>query len=69
MDTPYILLQVWIGPISSPPNLSGALVHQNNPPLDLKVRQLTNIKDGIEQLMEPLLLGIHVLQSLVGCGV
>jgi len=69
MGMPYISLQVWIGPISSPPNLSGALVHQNNPPLDLKVRQLTNIKDGIEQLMEPLLLGIHVLQSLVGCGV
>ena len=60
----YISLQVWIGP-----NLSGALVHQNNPPLDLKVRQLTNIKDGVEQLMEPIFLGLDVFQGLVGCGV
>lgn len=69
MDTPYILLQVWIAPRQSPPNLSGALVHQNNPPLDFKVRQFANIKDGIEQLMEPLLLGLDILQSLVSCGV
>ena len=65
----YISLQVWIGPNLITSKLSGALVHQNNPPLDLKVRQLTNIKDGIKQLMEPLILGIDVLQGLVGCGV
>ena len=68
-DTPYISPQVWIAPRQSPPNLSGALVHQNNPPLDLEVRQFANIKDGIEQLMEPLLLGLDILQSLVSCGV
>lgn len=69
MDTPYILLQVWIGPnlITSKPFRSACPPEQSA--LNLKVRQLTNIKDGIEQLMEPLLLGIHVLQSLVGCGV
>lgn len=69
MDTPYILLQVWIAPRQSPPNLSGALVHQNNPPLNLEVRQLTNIKDGVKQLMEPFFLGLNILQSLVSCGV
>ena len=56
-------------PRQSPPNLSRALVHQNNPSLDLEVRQFANIKDGIEQFVEPLFLGLDVLQGLVGRGV
>lgn len=44
-DTLGISSPILIDPFHSPPNLSGTLIHKNDPPLDLEVRQSANIKD------------------------
>ena len=65
-DTLGISSPILIDPFHSPPNLAGTLIHKNDPPLDLEVRQSANIKDHMEQLVEPFLLGLNVLQGLIG---
>lgn len=58
------------GRSSLPPNPTGLLINQHNPPFDLKPSQLANIKDSIEQFMKPFVFfGLYVSQRFISSRV